>query len=197
MVALVGIIGMLFVMGGKKEYMLLNVNKTTQLYKVKEGNEVVHGNKTKLIRGKTIMYAVALLAIIGMLFVMGGEKEYMLLNVNKTTQLYKTKKDNEVVNNYILLFQNTQRDAHTYNLEIIGDYADKIQLKRFKQFKLSRGKLAKKVIQLSTKQRLVDDATKDTPITITLKAYAIDDPEKIVVFRKAVFIYPRTDKLKK
>ena len=37
---------------------------------------------------------------------------------------------------------------------------------------------------------------KDTPITVTLKAYALDDPEKIVVFRKAVFIYPRADKLK-
>jgi polyferredoxin len=158
-------------------------------------NEVVHGKKTKLIRGKTIMYMVALLGIIAMLFVMGGKKEYMLLNVNKTTQLYKTKADNEVVNNYVLLFQNTQRETHTYNLEIIGEYADKI--KRFHPFKLSRGKLAKKVIQLSTKQRLVDDATKDTPITITLKAYAKDDAKKIVVLRKAVFIYPRTDKLKK
>jgi uncharacterized protein YjcR len=94
------------------------------------------------------------------------------------------------------LFQNTQKDQHKYNLEIIGQYADKIQIKRFNQFKLSRGKLSKKFIQLSTKERLVDDASKDTPITITLKAYAIDDPENIVVFRKAVFIYPRSDKLK-
>ena len=30
------------------------------------------------------MYAAALLIIVGMLFVMGGKKEYMLLNVNKT-----------------------------------------------------------------------------------------------------------------
>jgi len=29
-----------------------------------------------------------------------------------------------------------------------------------------------------------------------LKAYAKENPEKIVVFRKAVFIYPRADKLK-
>jgi cytochrome c oxidase accessory protein FixG len=159
-------------------------------------NEVVHGKETKLFRGKTIMYLVALVGIIGMLFVMGGKKEYMLLNINKTTQLYKVKADNEVVNNFVLLFQNTQSKAHTYNLEIIGEYADKIKIKRFKQFKLSRGKLAKKVIQLSTKERLVDDARKDTPITITLKAYAIDDPEKIFVLRKAVFIYPRADELK-
>ena len=56
--------------------------------------------------------------------------------------------------------------------------------------------MAKKVMVLSTTKRLVDDKTKDTPIAITLKAYAIDDPEKVIVFRKAVFIYPRSDKLK-
>ncbi len=159
--------------------------------------EIVNGQKTKLIRGKTIMYAVALVIIVGMLFVMGGKKEYMLLNVNKTTQLYKIKENNKVTNNFLLLFQNTQDKTYTYKLEILGEYADKIKIERFKQLKLSRGKLAKKVIVLSTTERLVDDATKDTPITITLHAYAVEDPEKISVIRKAVFMYPRADKFKK
>ena len=160
-------------------------------------NDVVNGKKTQLIRGKTIMYAAALIIIVGMLFVMGGKKEYMLLNINKTTQLYKVKADNEVVNNFLVLFQNTQKETYTYNLEIIGEYKDKITIKRFQPFKLSRGKLAKKVVQLSTKERLFDNARKDTPITITLKSWASEDPEKIMVIRKAVFIYPRSDKLKK
>jgi polyferredoxin len=160
-------------------------------------NEIVNDKKTKLIRGKTIMYATALLIIVGMLFVMSGKKEYMLLNINKTTQLYKIKEHNEVANNYVLLFQNTQRKTYTYNIEIIGEYADKVTIKKFRKFKLSRGKMAKKVIQLSTTQRLSDDITKDTPITITLKAYAVENPKEIVVLRKAVFIYPRADHLKK
>ncbi|MEA1914383.1 MAG: cytochrome c oxidase accessory protein CcoG [Campylobacterota bacterium] len=160
-------------------------------------SEVVEGKKTKLIRGKTIMYAVALLFIVGMLFVMGGKKEYMLLNVNKTTQLYKIKEGNKVSNNFLLLFQNTQKKTHTYKLEILGEYANKIKIERFTQLKLSRGKLAKKVVVLSTTERLADDLTKDTPITITLRAYSVDDPEKISVLRKAVFIYPRADKLNK
>jgi polyferredoxin len=160
-------------------------------------NEVINDKKTTLVRGKTIMYAAALLIIVGMLFVMGGTKEYMLLNVNKTTQLYKLKADNEVANNYLLLFQNTQKETYTYTIEIMGEYADKIKIKKFTNFKLSRGKMAKKVIQLSTKERLSDDITKDTPITLTLKAYAIENPTEIVVFRKAVFIYPRADRLKK
>ena len=159
-------------------------------------NDVVNGTKTKLIRGKTIMYAAALVIIIGMLFVMGGKKEYMLLNINKTTQLYKIKDNHEVVNNFLLLFQNTQKEKYTYHLEILGEYKDKIKIKRFYPFTLNHGKLAKKVIQLSTKEMLVDNARKDTPITVTLKAYAQEDPERIVVLRKAVFIFPRSDKFK-
>jgi len=159
-------------------------------------NEVEKETKTKLIRGKTIMYAVSLLIIIGMLFVMGGKKEFMLLNINKTTQLYKIKADNEVANNFLLLFQNTQKKDYTYSIKVIGKYADAFEIKKFRDFKLSHGKMVKKVLQLSTKQRLVDDNTKDTPITVTLKAYAKEDPDVIFVLRDTVFIYPRADKLK-
>jgi polyferredoxin len=159
-------------------------------------NEIVNGKKTKLFRAKTIMYAVALLLIIGGLVMMSGKKEYMLLNVNKTTQLYKIKENNLVENNFLLLFQNTEPKKHTYKLEIIGKYNGKIEIKRFKEVTLNHGKMAKKVMVLATKERLVDDATKDTPITVMLKAYAVDEPERISVLRKVVFIYPRSDKLK-
>jgi len=160
-------------------------------------SEIVDNQKVSFFRKKTIMYLVAMFGIVAMLFVMGGKKEYMLLNINKDNKVYSIKDDGKrVENTYIMLFQNTQKERYTYDLEIVGKYANKIKIKRFTKFKLSRGKLAKKVIKLSTTQRLVDDVTKDTPITVTLKAYAIENPEKVVVFRKAVFIYPRADKLK-
>ena len=160
-------------------------------------NEIENQSKTAFFRKKTIMYIVAMLGIVAMLFVMGGKKEYMLLNINKTTKLYSIKDNGKRVDNtFVLLFQNTQKETYTYNLEIIGKYANKIDIKRFKPFKLGRGRLAKKVIKLSTTKQLIDDATKDTPITVMLKAYAKENPEKIVVIRKAVFIYPRADKLK-
>lgn len=57
--------------------------------------------------------------------------------------------------------------------------------------------MAKVVIIISTKEKVIDDATKDTPITLHLKAYATEDPEKIQVLRDLVFIYPRSDKLNK
>jgi cytochrome c oxidase accessory protein FixG len=160
-------------------------------------NNAIHKDQpTKFLRKTTYMYGVAILAILAMLVVMGGTKEYMLLNINKTTELYKVKEGNEVSNNFLMLFQNTEPKKHTYKLEVIGEYAGKVQIQRFDQVTLSPGKLAKKVIILSTKERLVDDATKDTPVTVMLKAYAVDEPERVFVFRKAVFIYPRSDKLK-
>ena len=51
------------------------------------------------------MYGFILIAILGLLVVMLEKKENMLLNVNKTTQLYKIKSNNRVANNYIFLFQ--------------------------------------------------------------------------------------------
>jgi len=145
-------------------------------------NEVEKDTKTSFFRAKTYMYGTVLALIFVMLFVMGGTKEYMLLNVNKTTQLYKIKDDGKrVINNFVLLFQNTQKDTYTYNLEVVGEYAGKIDIKRFTPFKLSRGKLAKKVIRLSTTQKLSDSSASSTPITVMLKAYAIEKPEEIVV----------------
>lgn len=157
-------------------------------------NHIQKDIPTKIIRKSTVMYSVALVLIIGLLFIMGGEKEHMLLNVNKTTQLYKIKENNEVTNNFLLLFQNTDSKKHTYNIELVN-HKD-IKIKRFKPFTLSPHKMAKKVLILSTTKKLVNDNTKDTPITVKLRAYAIDEPTKIQVIRDAVFIYPRADKLK-
>lgn len=156
-------------------------------------NAIKYNTPTKFVRKSTIMYFVALLIVISLLFVMGGEKEHMLLNVNKTTELYKVKEDKVVTNNFLLLFQNTESQTLTYDLEVV-DNPD-IKITRFEPFTLSPGKLAKKVVILETNKVLVSDNTKDTPITITLKAYAKENPEKVVVYRKATFIYPRLDKL--
>ena len=156
--------------------------------------DIEKNQPTKFIRKSTIMYTVALVVVIGLLFVMGGKKEYMLLNVNKTTQLYKVKENNVVSNNFLLLFQNTDSKTHTYNLEIIG--RDDIVIKRFKPFKLNAGKLRKKVVVLETDKVLVNDNTKDTPVSVKLRAYAVDEPDRVSVIRDAVFIYPRADKLK-
>ncbi|MFW3382224.1 4Fe-4S dicluster domain-containing protein, partial [Aliarcobacter butzleri] len=98
-------------------------------------NAIKYNTPTKFVRKSTIMYFVALLIVISLLFVMGGEKEHMLLNVNKTTELYKVKEDKVVTNNFLLLFQNTESQTLTYDLEIV-DNPD-IKITRFEPFTLS------------------------------------------------------------
>lgn len=157
-------------------------------------NTIVNDTPTKVLRKTTLMYFFALLTVVSLLFVMSGEKEYMLLNVNKDTELYKVKENNVVANNYLLLFQNTESVPLTYDLEIV-DNPD-IKITRFTPFTLSPGKMAKKVVILETNKILVNDKTKDTPINITIKAFAKEDKERVKVYRKATFFYPRADKLK-
>jgi polyferredoxin len=120
----------------------------------------------------------------------------MLLNVNKTTRLYKIHPDGRVENDYLFLFQNTDTKAHRYYFEIVGN--DKIKIVRPKSdFHLGAGKKKKKVVVLETKDVLVKNDRRDTPIPITIHAYAVDDPKKISVLRKTVFVYPAIGEVEK
>ncbi len=120
----------------------------------------------------------------------------MLLNINRTTQLYKVKENNTVENAYTFLFQNTDNKDHEYYFRIINN--DNIIIKRpAKSFLLKADKKVRKIVVLKTDKILVEDNTRDTPISVQIEAYAIDDKEKIKVIRNTIFVYPRYDKLKK
>ena len=155
-----------------------------------------HEGKTNFFRGKVIAYGVVLVLVLISLFAMGSTKENMLLNVNKTTRLYKVLDNRVVQNSYIFLFTNTDSKEHTYFFEIVDN--DAIKIVRPKEgFKLGAGKKKKKVVILQTAKKLANDTRKDVPIPVTIKAYAEDDKDKIVVTRKTVFVYPRIDLVEK
>ncbi|MCF6206278.1 MAG: cytochrome c oxidase accessory protein CcoG [Sulfurovum sp.] len=157
-----------------------------------------HERKTKIFRPKVIAYFTVLAIVLVALFAMGSTKEHMLLNINKTTRLYKILPNGGVENDYVFLFANTDSKRHTYTFEIEGDLKDKIEIVRPKEpFSIAPGKKRKKVVVLRTNQMLADSTRKDVPIPVTIKAYAVDDPKKIVVERHTVFVYPRADLLKK
>ncbi|MEJ2437905.1 MAG: cytochrome c oxidase accessory protein CcoG [Sulfurovaceae bacterium] len=154
-----------------------------------------HEGKTRYFRPKVIAYFMVLAIVLFALFAMGSEKENMLLNVNKTTRLYKLLDDKGVENDYIFLYANTDNKDHEYYFEIVGN--DKIEIERPQEpFRIGAGKKKKSVVVLTTHDILVSDDRKDTPLPITIRAYAVDDPENIVVTRKTVFVYPRIDLLK-
>jgi len=155
-----------------------------------------HEGKTNYLRGKVIAYFAVLMIVLIALFVMGSKKEHMLLDINKSPRLYKVLNKGVVQNDYIFMFANTSSKAHTYYFEIVGN--DKIKIKRPSEpFKIGAGKKKKKVVVLEAKESLSTNTHKDTPIPVKIIAYAVDDKEKIIIERQAVFIYPSVDKLKK
>jgi cytochrome c oxidase accessory protein FixG len=158
--------------------------------------EVEKGEKTIYFRQKVIAYIVILLFILGMMIKMGSTKENMLLNINRTTQLYSIKADNRVENYYTFLFQNTQDKDHKFYFEVVGHDDIKI-LRPSKPFLVKSGKPAKKVVVLYTNKKLSTSDDRDTPIDFKIRAYAVDDKENIVVERETVFFYPRADQFKK
>jgi len=155
--------------------------------------------KTHYLRPKVIGYAIILIFITVILGVMGSKKENMLLNINKESRLYsvtKSAEGTEVDNAYVFLLQNTQSKDHKFYFEVIPPKGmeGKIKIKKpTAPFTAHPGYKKKKVVVLYTNGLLVDDSTKDTIIPITIKAYATDDKENIVVLRQSTFTFPRKD----
>ncbi|SMC08826.1 cytochrome c oxidase accessory protein CcoG [Nitratiruptor tergarcus] len=150
------------------------------------------GEKTRVFRFRIIAYIVMLTIAFVALFWMGSKKEHMLLNINRTSQLYKIEPDGRVKNTYVFLFQNTENKKHKYYFEIVNNKDIKIA-RPSKPFSVIPGKKVKKVVILYTDKVLVKNTQKDTPIPIKIKAYAVDDPKKIVVYRDTIFVFPRWD----
>jgi len=150
------------------------------------------GTKTRVFRFRVVAYMIALSVVLVALFWMGSKKENMLLNINRTSQLYKIKSNGTVENSYVFLFQNTDIKSHRYYFEVVNNPDIAINRPK-KEFKLIPGKKLKKVVILQTKEVLVKNEDKDTPIPIIVRAYATDERQKIVVDRKTIFVYPRFD----
>lgn len=155
-----------------------------------------HEGKTNYFRAKILAYFAVLMIVLVALFVMGSKKEHMLLNINKSSRPYKVLDKGLVQNDYIFMFSNTDGKRHEYFFEIVGN--DKIKIKRPKEsFSIGAGKKKKTVVILEANETTEDNSQKDVYTLVTIRAYATDEKEKIVVDRQAVFVYPQEDILKK
>ncbi|OUR71729.1 cytochrome c oxidase accessory protein CcoG [Arcobacter sp. 31_11_sub10_T18] len=156
----------------------------------------IEKRKPKFFRPRILVYAFVLFALTIGLFIAGSKKEFMLLNINRTTQLYKVKENRVVENAYTFLFQNTDNIDHTYYFRVVNN--EKIKIKRpQKSFLLSAGKKVRKIVVLSTSELLAKNDRLDVALPVEIEAYAIDNKNKIKVLRSSTFIYPRFDKLSK
>ena len=159
--------------------------------------------KTQYFRTKVLAYIALLVGIMFALAFMSSTKENMLLNINKETRLYATKllPDGKVRvdNAYEFLLQNTQSKKMKFYFEVIAPKGmeGKITIaKPSRAFTAVPNIKKKKIVVLRTTDVLVNDERKDTIIPITIRAYAIGHEDKIVVFRKSTFVFPKADILK-
>ena len=117
---------------------------------------------------------------------MSGKKESMLLNINRTSELYKVLDQSEVENSYVFLVQNTQSKDHKFYFEI-DDKSIEISRPN-RPFMLKAGAKQKVIVTLKSKNE--NTSEKDLLKHINIKAYATDEPT-ISVQRASTFIYPK------
>jgi cytochrome c oxidase accessory protein FixG len=77
-------------------------------------NETDNNKKTNFLRGKILAYLGVILIVLVALVSVTMKKENMILNINRTTQLYNIEKDNSVTNSYIFLVTNSHNKKHKY-----------------------------------------------------------------------------------
>lgn len=163
-------------------------------------NSLEHNEKIKYFRFRTIAYIFALLIALSALIIMSTKKENMLLNINRTSELYHMKEKNnelQIVNFYTFLFQNTDNKEHTYYFDVsLNNNKNDIQIiSPSKPFVLKAGEKSKKVVVLKASKILSNDNEKDTIFPIKIKAYALDD-KNILVYRETIFVYPKQSVIK-
>jgi len=156
-------------------------------------NSVINKKISTLLTKRNMTYFVSLILCIILAIVFASKKEPFLLNINKTTNLYKIKEDQKVTNNYILTFHNTQNKAYTFDIKL--EDSENFRIKRFKPFKLEPNKRIKKIFIVETKKRLFISKTKDTPLKIKINSFALENKE-IVLSKELSFVYPRSDLIK-
>ena len=149
-------------------------------------NSQNENKKVKIFRFRTVAYLVILCVVLVAAVLMSGKKESMLLNINRTSELYKVLDQGEVENSYVFLVQNTQNKEHTFFFEI-DDKSIEISRPN-KPFTLKAGAKQKVIVTLKSKNE--NTSEKDLLKHINIKAYATDE-STISVQRASTFIYPK------
>ena len=149
-------------------------------------NSQNENKKVKIFRFRTVAYLVILCVVLVAAALMSGKKESMLLNINRTSELYKVLDQGEVENSYVFLVQNTQSKDHKFYFEI-DDKSIEISRPN-KPFTLKAGAKQKVIVTLRSKNE--NTSEKDLLKHINIRAYATDEPT-ISVQRASTFIYPK------
>ena len=147
-------------------------------------NKIINKKNISIFSKKNIMYFVSLFLTIFLAFYFTLEKEDFLVNVNKTTQLYKIKENNIIANNYVLTFHNTQNETLNFDIKLLDEKNYKI--KRFDNFSLDAGKKIKTVLIIETTINYINPVNKISDIDIEFTTF----DKKFKVTKKISFAHP-------
>ncbi|WP_368030879.1 cytochrome c oxidase accessory protein CcoG [Arcobacter sp. s6] len=147
-------------------------------------NKVLNKQNISLFTKKNITYFASLFLAIFLAFYFSLDKEDFLVNVNKTTQLYKIKENNIVANNYILTIHNTQDETLNFDIKVLDEKNYKI--KRFDNFTLDANKKIKKVLIIETTKDYAKSTNNISDIDIEISTLN----KKFKVTKKISFIHP-------
>ena len=154
-------------------------------------NSLKTKQKVRYLRFKTVGYCAIIAIAATALTLMSAKKENMLLNINRTSELYKVNKSGEVENAYVFLFENTDANAHEFYFDVSAEEAKaQIKIERPKaQISLKAGEKKKVVVVLSA-PKAAFAGTNEQTTKIKIHAYAADDKEKINIKRQTIFAHP-------
>lgn len=159
---------------------------TTSLIEWSSINSITNKEPIKFARFRTIGYAAVLCIAFIALILMTGKKEQMLLNINRTSELFSRTNNNAIQNSYLFLFQNTDEETHEYYFDVKNENITII--KPAKPFKLKAGEKKRVIVILQS------NSCKKEEEKLIIHAYAKDDPDRINVERSTIFIYPARGK---
>lgn len=129
-------------------------------------NKVINKQNVSFFTKRNITYFVSLFLCLFLAFYFSLEKEDFLVNVNKTTELYKQNEDGIVSNNYILTIHNTKDETLTFDIKLKDEKNYKI--KRFEKFSLVAGAKTKKILIIETSKDYDKNIAKNSNITIEI-----------------------------
>lgn len=147
-------------------------------------NRVLNKKRVSLFTKKNITYFVSLFICIFLAFYFSLEKEQFLVNINKTTELYKITSDKKIVNNYVLTIQNSQDETLTFNIKLQDEQNFKI--KRAQDSTIEAGKRTKFVLIIESIDELKNIEAKNIPIFIEIYTKEKD----LRVIKKLIFSKP-------
>jgi cytochrome c oxidase accessory protein FixG len=142
-------------------------------------NNVLKDKISKIFSKRNMAYIFALVVCVFFTaFYMSG-KEPFLVNINRTTNLYKVDNEGNFSNNYFITIQNRMDKQYTYELNVLNE---DFHIKRYTPLKLDAQKRAKTVLIIETKQ--INPTSK-----IEVLFYAKED-KNIKIKKELVFVYP-------